>query len=215
MAAGMLPRILAALTSVWDAWNSASAWITLARRSRSASACLAMARTMFSVSSTVRISTLLTLMPQVGLSVQNALHVGAELLALGKHFVEFVLAEHGAQRRLGQHVRRRQIVLDLDDRAFGIDDVEIEHRVDFHRNIVAGDDVLAGDFNDLNAQVYPHHLLNEGRQQNKAGALHPLKAAQGEDDGALVFAQDAHRGHQADGEPQKGRRRRERLQWKT
>ena len=120
-----------------------------------------------------------------------------------KHFVELVLAEYGAQGRLGQHVRGRQIVLDLDDRAFGIDDVEIEHRVDFHRNIVAGDDVLAGDFNDLNAQVYPHHLLNEGRQQNKAGALHPLKAAQGEDDGALVFAQDAHGGHQADGDRKK------------
>ena len=39
----------------------ASAWMILARRSRSASACLAMARTMFSVSSTVLISTLLTL----------------------------------------------------------------------------------------------------------------------------------------------------------
>ena len=86
--------------------------------------------------------------------VQNALHIRAEFLALGERFVELVLAEYGAQGRLGQHVRGRQIVLDLDDRAFGIDDVEIEHRVDFHRNIVAGDDVLAGDFNDLNAQVY-------------------------------------------------------------
>jgi hypothetical protein len=65
----------------------------------------------------------------------------------------------------------------LIDRAFGIDDVEIEHRVDFHRNIVVGDDVLAGDFNDLNAQVHPHHLLDEGYQQNEAWALDRLKAA--------------------------------------
>src|SRR5208282_5728901 len=87
--------------------------------------------------------------PGLRLSVQNALHIGAELLALGEHFVELVLAEHGAQGRLGQ----RQIVLDLDNCAFGIDDVEVEHRVDLHRNIVVGDHVLAGDFNNPSAQV--------------------------------------------------------------
>jgi hypothetical protein len=62
-----------------------------------------------------------------------------------------VLAEHGAQGRLGQHVRGRQIVLDLDNCALRIDDVEVEHRVDLHRDIVVGDHVLAGDFNDLSA----------------------------------------------------------------
>ena len=81
MAAGMLERILAALTRVCDAWNSASAWMILARRSRSASACLAIARTMFSVSSTVLMSTLLTLIPQVSVGVGDALDVGAELLS--------------------------------------------------------------------------------------------------------------------------------------
>ena len=143
-------------------------------------------------------------MPQVSVcAVQNALHVGAELLALGEHFVELVLAEHGAQSRLGQHVRGRQIVLDLDNRALRIDYVEIEHRVDFHRNIVVGDDVLAGDFNDLNAQVHPHHLLDEGNQHYESRALDLLKTAKGEDDGALVFAQDAHRGAQTDETGQK------------
>ena len=66
-----------------------------------------------------------------------------------------------------------------------------------------GDDVLAGDFNDLNAQVHPHHLLNEGEQQDEARALDPLKAAQGEDDGAFVFAQDADGGDQADDDGEK------------
>jgi hypothetical protein len=103
-----------------------------------------------------------------------------------------VLAEHGAQGRLGQHVRGRQIVLDLDNCPLRIDDLEIEHRVDFHRNIVVRDDVLAWNFNDLNAQIYPHHLLDKGHQQYEPRALYPLEAAQGEDDCPLVFAQDAH-----------------------
>jgi hypothetical protein len=38
-----------------------------------------------------------------------------------------------------------------------------------------GDDVLAGDLNDLNAQVDPHHLLNEGDQQDESWALDLLK----------------------------------------
>lgn len=49
----------------------------LARRSRSASACLAIARTMFSVSSTVLISTLLTLIPQVSVCVSRMLWTSA------------------------------------------------------------------------------------------------------------------------------------------
>jgi len=65
------------------------------------------------------------------------LDVGAELLAFGQHLVEFVLAEHGAQGRLRQHVRRREIILHLDDRPFGIDDIEIEDSVDLHRDVVA------------------------------------------------------------------------------
>jgi hypothetical protein len=109
-----------------------------------------------------------------------------------------VLAEHSAQGCLGQHVRGRKIALDLDDCAFGIDDVEIENRVDLHRDIVVRDDVLTGDFNDLNAQVDPRHFLDEGRQQNEARSLNPLEAAQGEDDTPFVFSQDAHGGDQAD-----------------
>src|SRR5580658_7928169 len=110
MAAGTVDRIWAALTRVCEAWNSASAWMTLARRSRSASACLAMARTMFSVSSTVLISTLVTLIP-----------------------------EDRTQGRLREHDRRRKVSLNLDDGPFGIDDVEVKNRVNLHRDIVVGD----------------------------------------------------------------------------
>ena len=62
---------------------------------------------------------------------------------------------------------------------------------------------LAGDFNDLNAQVHAHHLLNEREQQDQARALDLLKAAQGEDDGPFVFAQDADGGDQANDDGEK------------
>ena len=120
------------MTSVCDAWNSASAWMILARRSRSASACLAMARTMF-VGQLDRADLDVADLDAPGLRLCVDDRPGcrrAQLLALGQHLVEFVLPEHGAERRLREHVRRRAgIVLDLDDRTLGIDDVDsIERR---------------------------------------------------------------------------------------
>ena len=58
----------AALASVWEAWNSPSALMILARFSRSASACFAIARCIVCGSSTSLISTALTLMPQGSVS---------------------------------------------------------------------------------------------------------------------------------------------------
>ena len=98
-----------------------------------------------------------------------------------------MLPQHGAQGRLSQHVGGGKVVLNLDDGPLGIDDVEVEHRVDLHRNVVAGDHVLARYFDDLDAQIDAHHLLDEGNQQHEAGAFDFLKAAKREDHGALVF----------------------------
>ena len=60
---GSFAIIAAACTIFSAAWNSPSALTTLARRSRSASACLAIARFMLSGSATSRISTAVTLIP--------------------------------------------------------------------------------------------------------------------------------------------------------
>jgi hypothetical protein len=143
--------------------------------------------------------------PGLGLGIQNALDVGAELLALGEHLVQFVLAEHRAQGRLGEHVGGGKIVLDLDDGPLGIAHVEVEHRVDLHRDVVAGDDVLGGNFDDLDAQIDPDHLLDERNQQDEARSLYRLEAAQGEDDGSFVLPQyldcgDECRKHDEDGD---------------
>ncbi len=60
---GAFCMIWAASSSSWAAWSSPLALMTLARRSRSVSACRAMARFMFSGSTTSRTSTETTLMP--------------------------------------------------------------------------------------------------------------------------------------------------------
>ena len=103
-----------------------------------------------------------------------------------------MLSKHGAQRGLGEHIGGRKVVLNLDDGAFGIDHVEVEYRIDLHRNVVARNHVLGGYFDDLNAQIHPHHFLKEWNQQHETRSLHSLESTQCEDDRAFVFAKDPH-----------------------
>ena len=63
MAAGCLSRTAAASASFAEAWNSPSAWMIFARRSRSVSACRAIAHCMVSGMSTCLTSTFVTLTP--------------------------------------------------------------------------------------------------------------------------------------------------------
>ena len=70
--------------------------------------------------------------PGFGLGVQDALDVTAELFPFGKHLVELVLPKDCAQRRLSEHVGGRKVGLNLNDGPFGIDDIEVDHRVNFH-----------------------------------------------------------------------------------
>jgi hypothetical protein len=57
----------------------------------------------------------------------------------------------------------REGVLNLNDGAFWVDHVEVEHCVDFHRNVVVRDYVLSWHFDDLNAQISSHHYRTERR----------------------------------------------------
>src|SRR5206468_1621397 len=103
MACGSRARIRPASTSFSAACCSPSALITLARRSRSASACLAIARIMLSLRSMCLISTLVTLMPQASVCWSSiSWDVAVELVALGQHLIELVLAQHRAPHQQGQ-----------------------------------------------------------------------------------------------------------------
>jgi hypothetical protein len=60
-----------------------------------------------------------------------------------------MLSQHRPQRRLSEHVGRGKVVLHLDDGMLGIDDVEVEHGIDLHGYVIAGDHVLGRDLDDL------------------------------------------------------------------
>ena len=126
--------------------------------------------------------------PRLGLLVEDLLQVGVQLVAFAEHLVERVLAEHRAQRGLRELAGGLQEILDADHRAVGIDDAEIEHRVDLHRDVVARDHVLARHVEHDRAQIDAHHLLHVGHQEDQARALHAGEAAEGEHHRALVLA---------------------------
>ena len=84
------------------------------------------------------------------------------------------------------------IIADLDYRAFGIDDAEIDYGIDLDRDVIARDHVLGRHLVDHHAQVDAHHLLNERHEQKETRPLGAGVAPEREHDAALVFAQDAH-----------------------
>src|SRR4029453_2080910 len=67
--------------------------------------------------------------PRFGLLVEHVLDIGVELVALGQHLVEVVLAQHPTQRGLRELAGCKEIVIDLNDRTFGVDYGEIDHRI--------------------------------------------------------------------------------------
>jgi hypothetical protein len=98
MAAGIVERIWAALTKVCEAWNSASAWMTLARRSRSASACFRDgAHHVLGQLNGPDLDVADLDPPGFGLGVEDALDVGAQLQQV------FLLATFSDLTRLVQH----------------------------------------------------------------------------------------------------------------
>ena len=122
--------IAAASFSRSEAWNSPSAEMTFARRSRSASACRAIARCMPAGISTSLTSTTETLIPQGDVaSSMIVLQDRVDLVRSREELVEHVLAEHGAQRRLRDLRRRDHVVLDLRDRRVRLDDPEVRNGV--------------------------------------------------------------------------------------
>ena len=108
----------AACASFFDACSSASALMTRARRSRSASACRAIERFIVSGSETSLISTRsIVHAPAHRGAVDHQLQALVELLAVGEQVVQLALADDRAQRGL-RHLRDREpVVLDVDDRA--------------------------------------------------------------------------------------------------
>src|SRR5690606_29316212 len=128
--------------------------------------------------------------PGIGLLVEDGADLAVELVTLGQHLVQVVLAEHRAQRGLGELAGGFVVALDVDDRFLRIDHAEIHHRVDLHRHVVARDQVLRRDVHDDGAHVHPLHGLQHRDQEDQARPLDLPEPAELEHHRALVFAQD-------------------------
>ena len=128
--------------------------------------------------------------PLLGLGVDDFLHVVVELVALRQHLVEVVLAEHRAQRGLGELAGGHVVVLDTDHRALRVHHPVVEHRVHVHGDVVLGNDVLARHVQGDHPQVHADELLDHRDDDDQAGAFHALEAAEEEDDPPLVLGHD-------------------------
>src|SRR5262249_33744589 len=98
--------------------------------------------------------------PPPRLLVEHIFNVGGEVFALRPHLVEGVLAPGPAQPGPRELAGCGEIVVDLNHRALGVDDTEVDHGIDFDRHVVARNYVLGRHLVDDHAQIDPHHLLH-------------------------------------------------------
>src|SRR6516165_8556150 len=145
----------------------------------------------------------------LGLAGDRADHALVEIDALDLHrrdldtppfglLVELVLAQHPAQRGLRKLAGCGEIIVDLNDRALGIDDAEVDDGIDFDRHVVARNYVLGRHLVDDHAEIDPHHLLHQRHEQEEPRSLGAGVTPEGEHDAALLFAQDPDRREQDD-----------------
>src|SRR5262245_60451639 len=113
--------------------------------------------------------------------------------------VEVELADHVAQRRQRELLEAPAQVLHLVDGANRISDQKVNHRVHFHRHVVAGDDRLRLDFRDLLAQVERlAHRVEERDDRVQAGFGGAMVLPEPLDDLHLLLRHDLDRPQQDD-----------------
>ena len=123
--------------------------------------------------------------------IENTLQTQVNLVAVRQQFVEFLLAEHRAQGSLRELRSLIDVIGDFHHRLIGIDHAQENNRVDFQRDVVAGDDVLRRNFQRFLPQRNAHHAVDRAEHQNDARALGlAQQAPEPEDDAALIFSQD-------------------------
>ena len=163
----------AASPSFTAAWYSPSAATILARRSRSASASLAIARCMLSGSVMSLISTAVTCVPHGSVwMIDDVLDLLVDAGGIRQQLIEAEAPDHVAHRGLADLVDRVVDVLDRDHGLFRIGDVIVGDRRDIDRDVVLGDDLLRGDLHRDGAQRHPHHLLERHEDQRQPRTAH-------------------------------------------
>ncbi len=128
--------------------------------------------------------------PGVGVLVDNLLKHLVEPLPLGEQLIKLGLAEDIAQGGLGYLGGGSDMVQDLDHGALRVNYPEVNYGVHPDGDIVLGDYLLVRDIHGDDTQVYLHHPVHEGDDEEQAGALGADQASQAEDDAALVLSDD-------------------------
>src|SRR5262249_15199474 len=126
-----------------------------------------------------------------GVLVEDALDAGVQLVAMGQQLVELDFAEHGAQGGLGKLLGLPIVILHLDYGLWSVYHAPVHDCIALQSNVVAGDDVLRGNFQRRLAEVDANHAVDRGKHQNDAWSFGVRQqSAQQEDHATLIFAQD-------------------------
>jgi hypothetical protein len=84
--------------------------------------------------------------------------------------------------------------LDFQDCLLGFHNPEIDHRINFDRYVVLGDDILRGDIHDYDTQAYPDHAIDRGEHKNQTWSFGLGQyTSKTEDYASLIFSQDFYR----------------------
>src|SRR5215208_804519 len=185
----------AACPSFSAAWYSPSAAMIFDRRSRSASACFAMARRISSGRSTCFTSTAVTFTPHG--SVWRSMISWSCRLILSRWLSRSSSSTWPrTERRLRELARREEEVGHLQEGAVRLHDAEVDDRVHLHGDVVAGDDVLRRHLLRRDAHVDDDHPVDERDDPLEPGAADAGEPPEAEHDALLVLVHDPDAGQE-------------------
>ncbi len=92
-----------------------------------------------------------------------------------------------------QLTRRLEHVCDTNDGFLGIDNSEVDNRIDAHRNVVPGNDILCRHVENHDSQIHLGHFLQARDQYDQPRTFDRLESAKKEYYAAFVLLQDLDR----------------------
>ena len=111
--------------------------------------------------------------------VQDGAHLGIDVVPAGEGLVQLQIADDVAERGGGEILNGAHGLLHAVGVELGVDDLEIDHGVDLHGDVVLGDHRLGVEVRHLLLQAdLLHHPLDERDLQMQAHAPHGVEGAQ-------------------------------------
>src|SRR5215470_6126617 len=101
-----------------------------------------------------------------------------------------MLAQHRPQRRLRKLAGSHQEVHHLNDGLLRVDDTEVHYGIDSDRDVVTRNNILFRHVQHADAEIHPHHLLDDGYYDDEPWTLNLPKAPQKEDHAPLGLTQN-------------------------